>query len=116
MNKITLLFLILISAFLSCKKSGPDNYITAEMDGKPMNFGPGGATRLPNAGVDEIVIFGKGPAYRGDGFSLMIDNAPGGKAITAGTYYDTSSDFNVTFYYTVLVGRSYEAIFVGPCR
>ena len=93
----------LTGALVSCKKSntGSSGYhVTASADGsgKAFNTAPV-ATKLTNTGVTQITVDGFTTAG-GESISLIIDNFPSGKPIVAGTYTDTTSDFEVALFYT----------------
>lgn len=109
MKKIVL-FVALIGALVSCKKSnsGSSGYhVTASVDGaaKAFNTAPL-ATKLTNTSTTQITVDGFATGG-GESISLIIDNAPSGKPIVAGTYTDTTSDFEVALFYTQNLTAAY---------
>jgi len=102
MKKIVL-FMALTGALVSCKKSnsGSSGYhVTASADGsgKAFNTAPT-ASKITNTGFTQITIDGFTNAGV-ESMNLIIDNAPSGKPLAAGTYTDTTSAFDVALFYT----------------
>ena len=108
MKKIVL-FMALIGALVSCKKSNSSSgyHVTASADGtgKAFNTAPV-ATKATNTGATQITVDGFATGA-GESISLIIDNFPSGKPIVAGTYTDTTSDFDVALFYTQNLSAGY---------
>jgi hypothetical protein len=110
MKKSTILSIILIGTFVSCKKSnsGPASYhMTANLDGtaKVFNFSPV-ASKSGSSGAAMIAVTGYVSASSLESFTLLIDNTASDKAIAAGTYTDITPGFNITCNYTLTGGGS----------
>jgi len=110
MKKI-ILSMALFSALLSCKKSNSGSssgyHFTATIDGANHAFNTSPlATKVGNAGYTLLGVDGF-TTQAGETFAVSIDNTPSGKPIVAGTYTDTTSDFDVSFVYVVNSSTQY---------
>lgn len=112
--KKCIFFVILFScAGLSCKKgnSGGGSYhLTATINGKNETFNVSPiATRISIGGNTYISIGGLAiQSPTGEMLQLGLSTHPGGAAIKAGTYMDTTTQFDVTGLYSVKLGEAYE--------
>ena len=105
---------LLLGLAVSCKKSnsGSTSYhVTATIDGKNETFNVSpAATRTYIGGATYIAISGLATSSPTGGLlELGLSNNPGGPAIKAGTYTDTSTIFTVTGLYQVSTSEQYAA-------
>jgi hypothetical protein len=101
MKKI-LLSMALISVFMSCKKSNSSSgpHMTANVGGTAKTFNTSVlATKLGSGGAMAITVAGFASSNKTEAFTLQLDNLSSGDAITAKTYADTSSGYNITCTY-----------------
>jgi len=111
--KKTVLFVALISALVSCKKSNSGSggyHMTATIDSKGKNFNatPPIASRLMSGNVlSDLTITGVLNPSTGESMILQIDNNFSDKSIVAGTYSDTSTSFGIQAIYTVSLATQY---------
>jgi len=114
MKKITLFSMVLIGAFMSCKKSNSGStgyHMTASVDGASKNFNvtpPIAAESKSGTTVNALIITGVLNTSTGESMILMI-NSNDGSNIVPGTYADTSSHFNTQATYTVNLATQYLA-------
>lgn len=114
MKKISILSLVLIGLFLSCKKSnsGPSSsyHMTATVNGTAKTFNIGTiATKITNGNVTLITITGFGSTTTGEALTVTIDNGFGASTIGAGTYSDTTAKFDVGGTYLISAGQQFVA-------
>lgn len=114
MKKSLFFAALLLGLGISCNKSnsGSTSYhVTATIDGKNETFNVSpAATRTYIGGATYIAVSGLATSSPTGGMlELGLSNNPGGPAIKAGTYSDTSSVFTLNGIYQVSTSEQYAA-------
>ena len=92
----------LAGAVVSCKKSnsGSSGYhLTATIGGTNHAFNTSPLYATSNVGGVTLIAVEGFTTQAGEMFNLSINNSPSGKPIVAGTYTDTSANFEIVFEY-----------------